>query len=348
MPTFTTAEPVEIGIINVANGNLHIEIPLALASQRGGLEYSAKFTYDSRVWSRAVVTPVWAPATNFGWNLVESNAAIFGRNAGTHTCQCSCGPNGQTCPATWYSYGNYFIKDFTGTRRDFPIYFESSCQCHTAESPTPSGAALDGSGYWMTGSIDRASVVVKAPDGTQIYPGMKDTNANSFTTDASGNVVDTLNRTVMIKYANGVGGCTATNCYDVLKSDGTRGRISVTNTTVYVNTAFGQSGVTEYSGSFSVPGTIQLPDGTSYQFSYDSGATNGHYGDLTVITLPTGGAVTFGYTVFSDSCGNRQRWVTSRVSGGAPGPTLPQPVDPIVRRRPFISPAATRGPTASR
>ena len=130
-----------MGIINVANGNLHIEIPLALASQRGGLEYSAKFTYDSRVWSRAVVTPVWAPATNFGWNLVESNAAIFGRNVGTHTCQCSCGPNGQTCPATWYSYSNYFIKDFTGTRRDFPIYFESSCQCHTAESPTPSGAA---------------------------------------------------------------------------------------------------------------------------------------------------------------------------------------------------------------
>jgi RHS repeat-associated protein len=305
-----------MGVINIANGNLHIEIPLASASQRGGLEYSAKLTYDSRIWSRAVVTPVWVPATNFGWNLIETKAATFGRYVGTHTCQYPCGPPGQTCPATWYSYSNYFIKDFTGTRRDFPIYFETGNACHTAEVPTPSGAALDGSGYWMTGSIDPASVIVKAPDGTQVYPGLKDTNGNSFTTDASGNVVDTLNRTVMIKYANGVSRCTATNCYDVLKSDGTRGRISVTNTTVYVNTAFGQSGVTEYSGSFSVPSRIDLPDGTSYQFSYDSGTTSGHYGDLTGITLPAGGAVTFGYTIFSDSSGNKQRWGTSRVSGG--------------------------------
>lgn len=38
MPSFTTALPVEMGFTNVANGNLHLEIPLGSFPQRGHQE----------------------------------------------------------------------------------------------------------------------------------------------------------------------------------------------------------------------------------------------------------------------------------------------------------------------
>src|SRR5262245_28094350 len=44
-PTFTVAEPVPMGFVNVANGNLHIEIPFASIPQRGGQPLVAKMVY---------------------------------------------------------------------------------------------------------------------------------------------------------------------------------------------------------------------------------------------------------------------------------------------------------------
>jgi hypothetical protein len=34
-PTFTTPSPVEMGFVNLANGNLHLEIPLGSFRERG-------------------------------------------------------------------------------------------------------------------------------------------------------------------------------------------------------------------------------------------------------------------------------------------------------------------------
>src|SRR5207248_2774536 len=58
-PTFNTAYPVESGFVNVANGNLHMEIPLASPPQRGSLRVGAKLVYDSRIWKP--VSGVWYP-----------------------------------------------------------------------------------------------------------------------------------------------------------------------------------------------------------------------------------------------------------------------------------------------
>src|SRR5207248_5875610 len=51
LPPFTTALPVESGFINLSNGNLHIEIPLASQTQRGTLSLNERLVYDSRVWT---------------------------------------------------------------------------------------------------------------------------------------------------------------------------------------------------------------------------------------------------------------------------------------------------------
>src|SRR6266849_4538982 len=54
-PTHITI-PVELGFIDLTNGNLHLEIPLGQPfSQRGKLTYEAKLVYDSRIW----VPGVW-------------------------------------------------------------------------------------------------------------------------------------------------------------------------------------------------------------------------------------------------------------------------------------------------
>lgn len=58
-PTFTTAIPVEMGFVNAANGNLHLEIPLASFPQRGRLTYNARLIYDSSIWT--VNGSAWSP-----------------------------------------------------------------------------------------------------------------------------------------------------------------------------------------------------------------------------------------------------------------------------------------------
>src|SRR5258708_11319960 len=67
IPAFTTALPVEHGFINRANGNLHIEIPIATYPQRGNIKaLHARLVYDSRFWI-VMTDPVterkyWSPS----------------------------------------------------------------------------------------------------------------------------------------------------------------------------------------------------------------------------------------------------------------------------------------------
>jgi YD repeat-containing protein len=155
------------------------------------------------------------------------------------------------------------------------------------------------------------TATVFAKNGTQVFPQVKDTNGNFITVDGNGNTVDTLNRTPVTKSVNG-----NVTTYSVLNSQGSTSSFTVTATTVNVNTAFGQSGVTEYAGSFTAIQKITLPDTTTYNFIYDSGTTSGFYGLVTSMTLRTGGQVQYGYTNFSDAYGNINRWLSSRTASG--------------------------------
>src|SRR4051812_11208032 len=74
IPSFTTSFPVEHGLINLANGNLHIEIPIATYPQRGNIKaLHARLVYDSRFWT--ILTnnneiQYWSPSLpNIGVNV---------------------------------------------------------------------------------------------------------------------------------------------------------------------------------------------------------------------------------------------------------------------------------------
>ena len=75
---------------------------------------------------------------------------------------------------------------------------------------------------------------------------------------------------------------------------------------VQVHTGFGQSDVSEYTGSLNAIESIELPDGSSYSFTYDADS----YGEMTSMTLPTGGVVVFDYDNYLDSYNNYNRWIS--------------------------------------
>jgi hypothetical protein len=50
VPTFTTALPVENGIIQLGMGDLHLEIPLGSFPQRNGKKFTVSLMYDSNIW----------------------------------------------------------------------------------------------------------------------------------------------------------------------------------------------------------------------------------------------------------------------------------------------------------
>ncbi len=310
-PTFTTAEPVELGFINLSNGNLHLELPLTSTPQRGSLGFSARLVYDSRIWKR--VGTSWQPTnvanSQGGWRFVTS--ADTGTAAYTVVIM-DCGTGDPIQTFTLYTGFSWTAPD--GTKRTFlNVETKRDIKNCAGGSITSSDAlADDSSGYHMY-VTNYTSATVYAPDGTQVYPTVKDTNGNYFSKDANGNPIDTLARIAVIKTVNG-----NQTYYDVLDSQNssTRPRVTVTTTTINVNTAFGQSGTTEYSGTLTVIQSVTLPDGTSYTFDYDSGTTPGFYGLLKSITLPTGGTVNYTHTTFSDAYSNKNRWVNTRAAGG--------------------------------
>jgi hypothetical protein len=75
-PTSSTQIPIENGFINVNNGDIHIEIPLAVHQQRGRLQLNERLVYDSRIWKIAL-----NPSTGGNWwqptNVPNSMGGYF-------------------------------------------------------------------------------------------------------------------------------------------------------------------------------------------------------------------------------------------------------------------------------
>jgi hypothetical protein len=308
-PTFTTAEPVELGFINVANGNLHIEMPVASIPQRGSIPYAAKFIYDGRIWTKVGTT--WSPTnvvnSSDGWRYVTSaDKGTVNTNQYTDLCDDS---------HYFTSWGPFTWIQSDGTVRTFPINTIRQTFCPNGVNVSSGNAfANDSSGYHMY-VVNYSDVTIYAKDGTiacktGVGSGTfesKDTNGN-YHSRVSGNIVDTVNRTPITITTNG-----NQTTYAMLNSQGSPSNVTVTTTTVNYYTAFNQSGVNEASGSFSAIQNIALPDGTSYSFTYDSGTGSGNYGLLKKITLPTGGTVDYTWTTFTDVYGNKNRWVNTRT-----------------------------------
>jgi RHS repeat-associated protein len=319
-PTFNTQIPIENGFINVNNGEIHIEIPLATQAQRGSLQLAERLVYDSRIWQIVPSggsyswQPTNVPNSMGGWRFVSGlETGVTSYNTSSGSSQ-ACASGAGTVNHTLYSAFQW--TDPSGTQHFFPgVTDQYIPTVHSCEAPpditVASGYAVDGSGYSVNVS-GYTNMTVFDPSGNQVYPIPTDTNGNYFSADSNGNLVDTLGRTPVLTTTSG-----NNIYYDVLAYNGTRSRYTVTTEAVFYHTAFDQSGVpSEGGGDFPAIQSIQLPDGSSYSFTYDSGTTAGKYGELTSVTLPTGGVIEYSYTNFLDSFQNENRWVHTRVKDG--------------------------------
>jgi YD repeat-containing protein len=325
---FSTQIPIENGFINVNNGDIYIEIPLAQHPQRGNLKLNERLVYDSRIWK--IISnggyswqPTNVPNSTGGWRFVSGlETGSVQEYAVSEDMDCYGGnPSGNQIAY----YNNYFYwTDPTGVAHWFQGYTQqpnstfcsgSSIQYDLPNAPTMTGVDVDGSGYSIS-VVNYGSATVYDSNGDEVYPNVIDPNGNEFTQDSQGNLIDTLGRTpVKISTGTSKTGQSQTY-YDVLGYNGALNRYTVTYESISYNTSFGQLAVNEANGSFNSIQSILLPDNTSYLFSYDSGTSKGNYGELTSVTLPTGGVINYTYTNFLDSFQNQNRWVNTRVKDG--------------------------------
>jgi RHS repeat-associated protein len=319
-PTFSTQLPIELGYTDTSSGNVHIEIPISVTPQRGSHQLVQSLVYDSRIWTQVQGTTLqWQPENIYdptggsvfgGWRFVTSvDMGLPSYNIATLDC-----PSGN---GVYYEYYNFQLWDPDGTARYFPFVTDqvsNPTQCNKADAPTNNGFAIDSSGYhmWVT---NYSTIKVYAPDGSKVYDdallghgGVVDPNGNYFVANevSNGNITDTLGRTPVL----GVLATNFNNDFYVYNSANGGSNFYALTTVINVSTAFGVSGVQEYSGTLNTLKSITLPDTSSYQFGYDS------YGELNSITLPTKGVVTIGYANFTDATGGTNRWATSKTSGG--------------------------------
>jgi RHS repeat-associated protein len=318
VPSFSAALPVENGVINAANGNLHLEFPLGIFLQRGGAPVKVALTYDSTIWGQVNCCGIGdgihyseAGRVKFGSNYIYLHGWKFMTSADDGLASNNVVPSLQHCSTDGVE--NYdTISQWTwaapdGTLHAFPIKtvvgLINSCGNYTSlTQPNGDALALDASGYHMY-VTNVTSATVYAPDGTQVYTDRyngtknpKDTNGNYFLQDSQYNINDTLGRTIVTTVSNG-----NTITFTVLNSQGTTTyTATVQSINVHTNFASIDASDTDLSGSINVISSIHLPDGKSYFFGYDSGTTAGHYGQLTSMTLPTVGQITYSYANFLD------------------------------------------------
>lgn len=186
--------PVENGFINVANGEIHLEIPLATLPQRGNLSLDEELVYDSRIWqiiangSSYSFQPTNVPNSQAGWRFVNGNeTGSLQINSQLQTPVCYL----YDTEASYYDYW-FNWTDPSGTIHQFPLPTQEPISNPCAQydgysvpnTPTVSGYAVDGSGYSIS-VTNYTTAIVYDSNMNEVYPQVIDTNGNYYSSDTS-------------------------------------------------------------------------------------------------------------------------------------------------------------------
>jgi YD repeat-containing protein len=353
---FTSSIPVENGFIDAATGRLHLEIPLANLPERAGGRFKTALVYESNIWGAWYFqnVPVMDPGTNgagapsiTGWRLVtsaESGSIALDSDVDGGWCSHDQDYNYETYGGWTWIAPDGASHTFSATTKK---YWATYCNNYNPPigSPNATATASDASGYYLS-VTNYLTTTVYSPDGTQVYPQVKDSNGNFYSTanqyirwadTVPGNpqsptysylsyastFTDSAGRSVATVSQNGDNASIS-----VLNSQGTSGQYTVVTGLVklcshwagtgglYLNWAY-DSG----SGSFRVVKEVDLPDGTKYSFTYDSdnsgtdcAAGIWHYGNLVSMTLPTGAQITYSFANYTNGSTSTERWISTRTT----------------------------------
>jgi RHS repeat-associated protein len=302
-------------VIDLANLNAHLDIPVLNKPGRGGYNFTYDLSYDTSLWfpSSSSGTNTWTVAGvgNWGWRgQTEIATGYVSRGPTTITC-----PNPQyppTLPKTIRDtlFSNYVYHDSFGISHPIPNMTFDPGLC--AGETSASGTAIDGSGYVLTVTTAGNTVtstsgdLISAPTSSGSGSGSKtDRNGNEITVNSSGQFFDTLSSTTPVLTVSGTPPSNTVFTYTA--PSGASASYTVKYTTYSIQTNFGCSGITEYGTNGNMTANlvseIDLPDisvntNDKYTFAYEP--TLGHTGFVTgrlaSVTLPTGGIITYAYT----------------------------------------------------
>lgn len=323
-PPFSSLGGGPFDTVNLGNLNVHFSIPVLHKAGRG-VSFVYDLSYDSSIWYQATVNGVvqWSPTGDWGWT--SNSYAVLGRITSNTTSKTTSGKfcSGQFATQTIYTT-TYQYLDSRRRSHPFPgstteTVIDGACNS-TTYGPGFSATTSDGSGYSITVTVNRTTgattFTVVTRSGIIVYNGngvYTDPNGNQLTVNSStGQFFDTLSGTTAVLTQAGSGTPTSPVTYTYVAPSGVNAVYTVNYTQYTVATDFGVSGVAEYGRTSNpLPSSIQLPDGSEYQFKYEitpgsctplSGtySANCITGRLLSVQLPTGGKITYGYTGGSD------------------------------------------------
>lgn len=370
-PSFAAPYPAEMGTVDAASGNLHLEIPLGSFPQRSNKPIDMKLSYDSHIWNNVgdIFSSAWIP-------LTPATQPTFGPSGGWRLdLPAMIEAEGQSDNCTM----DYNTFSANGTQHWFSVGFGTGTFASGCSKSSANAYAVDSSGYLMTATYEKPNVSfnIYAPDGTHVFGDVsgaslpEDSNGNYLTIGQDGShdlsLVDTLGRSSF--YAPGTEGCLFSSstgfqyntCYLIPTSQGTS-TYSLTFADISLRTDFGMAATTECGGSggyepcvITVLTGITLPDTSKYSFLYDCDSTTGnpacnsnggqpgYYGTLTSMTLPTGATITYGYSNFFgvgyNAIGNynASHWLTSKSSSAGHWSYTPTVTSPAGKGNPCLS-----------
>ncbi len=291
-PPYGSFQNGQFDAVNHQNLNVNFAIPIVSSP---GRETALAFAirYDSLIWRRN--GNAWSPVTSGvsyrGWKTDSVLGSIV-YSMSMVLC-------GLQKPRHYYDFA---YVDPAGTRHDFDLdFYSEETDCGFPTGPRE-GYAIDGSGYYLDASTvvdlfgDPPFVISRG--GVKIdWDSLTDTNGNYISRVSGGtnetHWIDTAGRIALkVKKPS-----TTTTEYRVLDPTGGYQLYTLAMTTYNIKTNFACSGVTEYTGSATLPTSLTLPNGRTYAFTYEDtpGFAGYKSGRVRRVTLPTGGYYEYQY-----------------------------------------------------
>jgi YD repeat-containing protein len=301
----------DLDSVNLSNGNLTLHIPLVGYPQRGSLGYTPRIIYNNKGWSvvpncnskTGICSPYWTVGTD---------------------------PSlGDGVSLDMTSENNLNVSWRTQKPGSFSYVFSASSFDGSSHQLAPIQAgglsSLDGTAFWYDGSTptNLQPSISRDREGNRITGGnMEDANGNFFGGYPYSSVMtDTLGRSLPLVYTNTTdfSGCTGplaiayAGTYSLPGLNNASRILKVCYAAVSLKSNFQTSGyynnsqtsISDRSYTSNQIQSIVLYNGTSWSaspawtFEYNSrnlsDPSTVNYGDLTKITLPTGGTISYAW-----------------------------------------------------